>query len=79
MEDKAWEELIQNLVREGILRSPSVIRAMRRVSRKPFLPENVKSYTSADAPLPIGFGQTISAPLDWPLRRDQSGETWFPS
>jgi len=63
MENQAWEELIQRLIREGILRSPRVIKAMRRVCRDPFLPERAKSYAAVDSPLPIGFGQTISAPL----------------
>jgi len=63
MTEKAdWERLIQNLIGEGILRSPSVIRAMRLVSREPFLPDRLKSYSSADTPLPIGWGQTASAP-----------------
>ncbi len=64
MEKQAWEQLVQKLIRERILRSPTVIRALRRVSREPFLPENMKSYMAADSPLPIGCGQTISAPLD---------------
>jgi len=63
MEKQAWEELVQRLIGEGLLRSPKVIRALRRVSREPFLPENVKSHVALDSPLPIGFGQTISAPL----------------
>ena len=63
MKKQAWEELVQRLIREGILRSPKVIRALRRVSREPFLPGKVKSYVAVDSPLPIGFGQTISAPL----------------
>jgi protein-L-isoaspartate(D-aspartate) O-methyltransferase len=63
MEKQAWEELVQRLIREGILRSPKVIRALRQVSREPFLPGKVKSYVAVDSPLPIGFGQTISAPL----------------
>jgi len=63
MEKQAWEELVQRLIQQGVLRSPKVIRALRRVSREPFLPENVKSYVAADSPLPIGFRQTISAPL----------------
>jgi len=62
MEKRAWEELVQRLVREGILRSPQVIRALRRVPREPFLPEGVKSHAAVDTPLPIGYGQTISAP-----------------
>jgi len=57
-----WEQLIQNLINEGILHSPTVIRAMRLVSREPFLPERLKSYYAVDTPLPIGWGQTASAP-----------------
>jgi len=76
MESRGWERLIQSLIAEGILRSPNVIRAMRGVSREPFLPENLRSYCAVDSPLPIGFGQTISAPLGSRLR--ESGETWFP-
>ncbi len=64
MEKKDWEELVERLIREGILRSPNVIKAMRVVSRDAFLPENVRSYAAVDSPLPIGWGQTISAPHD---------------
>jgi len=63
MEKQAWEGLIQRLIRGGILRSPRVIRALRRVPRDLFLSERVKSHAAVDSPLPIGFGQTISAPL----------------
>jgi protein-L-isoaspartate(D-aspartate) O-methyltransferase len=59
---RQWEELIQKLVRNGILRSPDVIEALRRVPREPFLPEPVKSSAGMDCPLPIGSGQTASAP-----------------
>jgi len=62
MEKRAWEELVQRLVKEGILRSPQVIRAMRLVSREPFLPEEVRPHAVVDSPLPIGYSQTISAP-----------------
>ncbi len=62
MENKAWEQLIQSLIRQHILRSPHVIRALRKVSREQFLPERMKSYAYVDSPFPIGFGQTISAP-----------------
>jgi len=64
MEKAEWERLIQNLIGEGILRSPSVTRAMRLVSREPFLPDKLKSYYAVDTPLPIGWGQTASAPHD---------------
>jgi len=62
LDKKDWERLVENLVKEGILRSQKVIRAMRSVPRADFLPENMQSYSAADTPLPIGFGQTVSAP-----------------
>ena len=63
MTEKAeWERLIQNLINEGILHSPAVIRAMRLVSREAFLSDKLKSYYAVDTPLPIGWGQTASAP-----------------
>jgi protein-L-isoaspartate(D-aspartate) O-methyltransferase len=62
LEKKDWERLVENLTKAGILRSPKVIRAMRLVPRERFIPENVLSYGAADTPLPIGFGQTVSAP-----------------
>lgn len=62
MEKGSWEKLIDNLVREGILRSPTVINAMRALPRADFLPENMQPYSAEDTPLPIGFGQTASAP-----------------
>jgi len=62
LDKKDWERLVENLVKEGILRSPKVTKAMRSVPRADFLPENMQSYSVVDTPLPIGFGQTISAP-----------------
>jgi len=76
LEKQDWERLIENLIREGILRSPTVIKAMQSLPRVKFLPENMRSYSAVDTPLPIGFGQTVSAPhslgfIAW------LGETWF--
>jgi protein-L-isoaspartate(D-aspartate) O-methyltransferase len=62
VEANEWEKLIQNLIKEGVLRSPRVIETMRRVPREKFLPENMRYYGAVDTPLPIGFGQTASAP-----------------
>jgi protein-L-isoaspartate(D-aspartate) O-methyltransferase len=62
LEKKDWGKLIDSLIKQGILRSPKVIQAMRAVSRAKFLAEDVQSYSAVDTPLPIGFGQTISAP-----------------
>jgi protein-L-isoaspartate(D-aspartate) O-methyltransferase len=62
MEKQEWEGLIQRLVRNGLLRSPNVIRALRLVPRYLFLPDEVKSSAAVDCPLHIGSGQTASAP-----------------
>jgi protein-L-isoaspartate(D-aspartate) O-methyltransferase len=54
-------EATEELKRQGILRDPNIIRAMNRVPREEFLPNEVRSYAYADSPIPIGFGQTTSA------------------
>lgn len=62
MEKSEWEKLIDKLIKEGILHTPKVIKALRSVPRTKFLPENMQQYSTVDTPLPIGFGQTVSAP-----------------
>jgi len=62
MEKTDWEKLVDGLMKQGVLRSPKVIKAMRAVPRAKFLPLDMQSYSATDTPLPIGFGQTISAP-----------------
>jgi protein-L-isoaspartate(D-aspartate) O-methyltransferase len=48
-----------------------ISQAFAKYDRSNFVPQEVKSRTGADAPLPIGYGQTISQPttvemmLDW--------------
>jgi protein-L-isoaspartate(D-aspartate) O-methyltransferase len=76
LEKNDWNRLIENLVKEGILRSPNVTKAMRSVQRGKFLPENMQSYSAADTPLPIGSGQTVSAPHSLSVVAGL-GETWF--
>jgi len=61
-ETETWDLLVDSLVREGALQSPEVIRAMKQVPRVLFLPERSSDYATVDAPLPIGRGQTVSAP-----------------
>ena len=76
LEKNDWERLIDNLIKEDILHTPKVIKAMRSVPRAKFLPENMQSYSAVDTPLPIGFGQTVSAPHS-PSFAAGLGETWF--
>jgi protein-L-isoaspartate(D-aspartate) O-methyltransferase len=62
LEKTDWEKLIESLTRQGVLHTPRVIEAMRAVPRTRFLPPDSQSYSATDTPLPIGYGQTISAP-----------------
>lgn len=62
MENSDWGKLVDKLTKESILRSPQVVNAMRALPRAKFLPENMQTYSAVDTPLPIGFGQTASAP-----------------
>ncbi len=52
--------LIEELRLRGI--SERVLDAMKRIPRHLFVPESQQEYAYADYPLPIGWGQTISAP-----------------
>lgn len=54
--------MVRELAARGIVRSPRVQAALRSVPREAFLPEHVGPDAFLDAPLPIGEGQTISAP-----------------
>lgn len=57
------EKLIQELISEGYLKTPNIIEAFRNVDRADFVPDYLKSEAYVNAPLPIGYGQTISQPL----------------
>ena len=52
---------MEDLVKEGLLKDPNIVRAMERVPREEFLPADAKSYAYVDSPIPIGYGQTTSA------------------
>ena len=54
--------LVDSLVRRGYVVSPTVEDAMRRVRREEFVPARLRPDAYVDTPLPIGEGQTISAP-----------------
>ncbi|MFB6296121.1 MAG: protein-L-isoaspartate(D-aspartate) O-methyltransferase [Halobacteriales archaeon] len=56
----AREEMVDRLA--GRIDRPSTAEAMRAVPRHEFVPENRRSRAHEDRPLPIGEGQTISAP-----------------
>lgn len=54
--------LIQLLILRGDIKSERVAIAMSRVPRELFVPEDKRELAYEDTPLPIGYGQTISAP-----------------
>lgn len=62
MFENSREKMVENLRRRGYLDSEEVIEAFREVPREDFVPSRVKENAYADRPLPIGRGQTISAP-----------------
>lgn len=54
---------METMIAEGVLKTPRIIEAFRRVSRADFLPEDIRSQAAINLPLPIGNGQTNSQPL----------------
>ena len=57
------EQLINQLIQQGYLKSQLIIEAFRKIKREDFVPESLKIESDVNAPLPIGWGQTISQPL----------------
>lgn len=55
--------LVENLINQGRLKTPEIIKAFQKIKRVDFMPENLKDLAEFDEALPIGFGQTISQPL----------------
>jgi len=56
------ERMFRFLKETSFLKSGKVEKAMRRVDRELFVPEGEKSFAYYDTAIPIGHGQTISAP-----------------
>lgn len=61
MRDKR-EDLVEKLFNHGYIKTEKVKKAILHVPREEFMPPETKSYAYLDRPLPIGEGQTISAP-----------------
>ena len=55
-------DMIERQLKARNIESLAVLDAMRNVPRHMFLPDNLKRYAYDDAPVPIGWGQTISQP-----------------
>src|SRR4030043_618460 len=73
------ETLIDKLIKEGYLKTSLIIEAFRNVRREDFVLEELKEEADINAPLPIGYGQTISQPLTvafmLELLQPQAGDT----
>jgi protein-L-isoaspartate(D-aspartate) O-methyltransferase len=60
--DRERAAMAERLREQGI-RNERVLAAMREIPRKVFVPPEMAADAYQDSPLPIGLGQTISAPL----------------
>ena len=56
-------KLVDELIREGYLRTENIIDAFLSVPRENFVPKDLFLRAESNIPLPIGSGQTISQPL----------------
>jgi protein-L-isoaspartate(D-aspartate) O-methyltransferase len=56
------DNLVRRLRNNGYIKSDEMERAMRAVPRQEFVRPGAKKHAYRDSPLPIGLGQTISAP-----------------
>lgn len=57
------DELIEKLIKQGYLKTSLIIKAFKNINREDFVSEDLKDEADINAPLPIGWGQTISQPL----------------
>ena len=63
MDNQLRENLINSLIEDGYLKTPAIIEAFKKIDRVDFTLDEYKNQAYVNAPLPIGFGQTISQPL----------------
>src|SRR5262249_52445049 len=56
------ERMVAEQLQARGIRDSRVLGAMRRVPRERFVDESMRERAYEDAPLPIGYGQTISQP-----------------
>lgn len=62
MYEEERRKLVKGLERHGYVTDARVLEAMEKVPRHEFLPPDVRGLAYIDSPIPIGQGQTISAP-----------------
>jgi protein-L-isoaspartate(D-aspartate) O-methyltransferase len=60
---EARSRMVERQLRARGIGDERVLRALGRVPRELFVPENLRHLAYADGALPIGYGQTISQPF----------------
>jgi protein-L-isoaspartate(D-aspartate) O-methyltransferase len=60
---RARQKMVDEQLRSHGIRDERVLKAMAKVPREEFLPENLRAQAYADSALPIGNEQTISQPF----------------
>nr|KXH75486.1 MAG: hypothetical protein AM325_11130 [Candidatus Thorarchaeota archaeon SMTZ1-45] len=66
--EKEREEKVKWLTQEGFLKSKGIIKAMLKVPREEFVPEQYRDYAYHELPFPLpGRDATISCPHSYPL------------
>ena len=58
----ARENMVRSQIADEGIKDAATLKAMRKVPRHLFVPENLRSQAYRDMPLPIGYEQTISQP-----------------
>jgi protein-L-isoaspartate(D-aspartate) O-methyltransferase len=56
------ENMVETQIKARGVKGEKVLKAMEKVPRHLFVPEELKAFAYGDEPLPIGEGQTISQP-----------------
>jgi len=59
----ARERMVREQIESRGITDPATLRAMRKVPRHLFVPEEYRNESYDDNPLPIGYSQTISQPF----------------
>lgn len=55
-------QMVRNQIKFRGVKDTAVLKAMRRVARHKFVPQQFQRFAYRDRPLPIGYNQTISQP-----------------
>jgi protein-L-isoaspartate(D-aspartate) O-methyltransferase len=56
-------QLVNQLIKNGYLKSDLIINAFSEINRVEFIPQKLEAAAESNVALPIGYGQTISQPL----------------